>query len=219
MATFSIDSLERLGLRQPVSTAGGERDRLGQKDFLKLLTTQLTNQDPMQPMENGEFLGQMAQFSTVSGIEDLTRSFGQLAASLTQGQALQAASLVGRDVLIPAHFGELEDEGAIRGAIELQSSADEAFVEVYDAAGSRVDTVSLGATPAGLHDFEWRGNGSPAGVYELRAFVRRGGQVSAASGYLSSPVESVTLGQSGDGLRLRVQGVGEVGFDDIRRIG
>lgn len=219
MATVTIENLERLGLRQPSPPPGGERDRLGQKDFLRLLTTQLTNQDPLQPMENGEFLGQMAQFSTVSGIEDLTRSFGQLAASLTQGQALQAASLVGREVLIPASFGELEAGGAIRGAVELRASAEDVFVEIYDVSGRRVDAVSLGSAPAGLHDFEWSGNNLPPGIYEFRAFARRGGQVSAVSGFLSTPVESVTLGQAGEGLRLRVQGAGDVSFNDVRRIG
>lgn len=219
MATFTIENLERLGLKPPSPPAGGERDRLGQKDFLRLLTTQLTHQDPLRPMDNGEFLGQMAQFSTVSGIEELTRSFAQLAASLTQGQALQAASLVGREVLIPASFGELAAGGAIRGAVELRAPADDVFVEIYDVSGRRVDSVALGAAPAGLHDFAWSGNDLPPGVYEFRAFARRGGQVSAVSGFLSTPVESVTLGQGGEGVRLRVQGAGDVGLGDVRRIG
>ena len=68
--------LEAARLKESAKT--GPRDKVGQDQFLELMITQLKNQDPMKPMDNGQFLSQMAQFGTVSGINDLQKSFGSL---------------------------------------------------------------------------------------------------------------------------------------------
>ena len=82
-------------------------DELGQEDFLTLMISQFRNQDPFEPMDNGDFLGQLAQFGTVSGIENLNSAFAGLAGSIQSEQALQAANLVGRDVLAATDIGPL----------------------------------------------------------------------------------------------------------------
>ena len=96
-------------------TLAKKKTSLGQEDFLKLMTTQMTHQDPNNPMQNGEFLSQMAQFGTVSGIQDLQKSFADFANSINSDQALQASSLVGRYVSVPTSTGILPAGGEIKG--------------------------------------------------------------------------------------------------------
>src|SRR5690625_1502858 len=80
---------------------------IGQEDFLKLMVTQLQNQDPFSPMENGEFLAQIAQFTTATGIQELQQSFERFSSNIKTEQALQAASLVGRNVVVESDVGQL----------------------------------------------------------------------------------------------------------------
>ena len=95
---------------------------LGLEQFLKIMTTQLKSQDPLEPMDNGDFLGQIAQFGTVTGIENLNESFGSFSSSITNGQALQAGTLVGREVLAPVSTCYLETGSSIKGRVDLPSS-------------------------------------------------------------------------------------------------
>ncbi len=224
MTQISPELLDRLGLSRPESKQNQPTDRLGQSDFLKLMTTQLQNQDPMDPMDNGDFLGQMAQFSTVTGIEQLSKSFETLAQSLGQNQTLQAASLVGKDVLVPVEFGERTAEASMSGAVELDAAAEEVLVDVYSPNGERIRRINMGASGSGMHDFVWDGrrdDGSmaPAGVYEFRATARSGSRTEALDTFLNTRVESVSVGRDGGGLSLAVQGLGEIDFSDVRRIG
>ena len=105
----------------PPPTESG-RDELGQEDFLTLMITQFRNQDPFEPMDNGDFLGQLAQFGTVNGIEQLNSSMAGLTGSIQNDQALQAASLVGRGVLAQSNAGYLPDGGQMTGAVEVIST-------------------------------------------------------------------------------------------------
>lgn len=224
MTQISPEMLERLGLsRQQQKPEEGEMDRLGQSDFLKLMTTQLENQDPMEPMENGEFIGQMAQFSTVTGIEELSKSFEQLAQSMGQNQTLQAASLVGKDVLVPVEFGELGPDGMVNGAVDLEQSTEELQVDVYSPNGERIRRMNLGAAGSGLQEFSWDGmrddgTFAPPGVYEFKATARSGTESEAVDTFLDARVDSVAVDED-SGLALTVQGLGEISFSDVRRIG
>ncbi len=222
MTQVSTDALESMGLATYQQNSGASKDTLGQEDFLRLMTTQLTNQNPMEPMENGDFLSQMAQFSTVAGIESLTDSFNTLSASLTQGQALQAAALVGRDVLVPSQTGHLEADGTLGGAVDLSAASSGVKIGVYDAGGQLVRTLDLGALGSGLQEFEWDGrleDGSPApeGVYEFRATAADSSGTQAIGTLVKSRVESVSIDQNG-GLQLSVRGLGAIAFSDVRRI-
>jgi len=99
-----ISILQDAGLTAPPPEENS-RTELGQQDFLELMITQFKNQDPFEPMDNGDFLGQLAQFSTVSGIESLNQGFAGLSESMQSDQILQAASLVGHTILASTPVG------------------------------------------------------------------------------------------------------------------
>lgn len=211
-----VDSLRiSPGSATPVPT-----DQLGQAEFLELLTAQLQNQDPFKPMENGEFMGQMAQFSTASGIDDLNTNFMQLAGAMMQQQTLQAASLVGRDVLVPGDQAALERGGSLEGVIDLPASG-AASVTVYDSAGRRVRELPLGIQTAGSTDFRWDGRDAagremPAGTYRVTAAVAQGDTVVAAETALRSRIDSVSLADGA--VRLQLAGRTPVTLDQIRQV-
>ncbi len=217
----NMDQLDSLGLtrREPL-----KKKELGQDDFLKLMTTQLTNQDPFKPMENGEFLGQIAQFASVRGLETLNESFASLKDSLYSNQAFQASTLVGRSVLIPGNVGMLTAErGTLVGATELPAPVDDLKVHITDAVGQTVRTLSLGAQRAGTVDFVWDGkaeNGQlmPPGFYGVQAAGKVAGQAVGADTMVEAHVASVSLGGSSGSVSLNLAGLGARDFRDVREI-
>lgn len=226
MSAVNMDLLQDLGLaRRPEANTRSDPNRLGQPEFLRLMVAQLENQDPFSPMENGEFLGQLAQFGTVSGIEDLQRSFREMASSLVSNQALQAASLVERQVLVPANSMTRTSEGQVSGAVELAQSANLVSLGVYDPSGNLVRQFSLGPQGPGTHSFVWDGmtdSGEPAaaGRYRIEATALNvSGMNMQLPTYLDARVESVSITGNGGPLKLQVEGVGEVEFSKVRRIG
>ena len=195
---------------------------LGQDDFLKLMTTQLQNQDPFKPMENGDFLSQIAQFSAVEGIGDLNDGFSQLSESLVSNQALQATNLVGRQVLAPSGVAALAEGGSIRGSVELPAASGDVTVNVYDQAGQVVRRLELGAQTSGSVSFQWDGlkdDGTFAepGAYFVSAEASIDGKYEAVETLLVSDVRSVTLSNSG-GLLLDLDGIGALDFKEVRQI-
>lgn len=224
-ATVDTELLGNLGLYKSDSPAAKKSDdSLAQSDFLKLMITQLQYQDPFQPMENGEFLGQMAQFSTVSGIQDLQKSFEGFAQSVHSSQALQAASMVDRSVLVPGKQITLDPEYGQMGAVDLPASASEVTVGVYSQSGQLVRQIALGPQPPGTAEFVWdgldnAGNVAPPGTYEFRAQAAGAAGEESLEMLLASRVSSVSVDQGGGGLVLHVQGLGEVDFSQVRRIG
>ena len=134
---------------------GSNASEAGSADrFLKLLVTQLQNQDPLNPMDNAELTSQMAQINTVTGIENLNNSVQSMHASFLQMQALQGASLVGRDVTVDGNQLTLVD-GQLEGGFSLAGPADAVQVEILNPAGQVVDTLQLGAQDRGRHGFSW----------------------------------------------------------------
>jgi len=224
MDTSVLDSLKSLGLATVDTTATQKKQSLGQEEFLKLLTTQLTHQDPMKPMENGEFLGQMAQFSTVSGIQDLQASFKDFAGSISSDQALQAASLVGRYVSAPSEEALLSAGGSVAGDFELPASSNDVSVKVINPqTGDVVRNVNLGTQSAGKVEFEWDGldeNGqlSSPGVYKIEANAQIDGVNTQLATNMKSLVQSVTMGTSNTGLQVNLAGVGTVKFNQLKQI-
>lgn len=197
--------------------------RLDQEDFFKLLITQLRSQDPFRPLASGEFLSQIAQFSTVSGVQDLQRSFEQLAGSLYSNQALQASALVGRTVYVPGPKAALTAGGGLSGLIELPGSTSGLSIGIYDGAGQLVRRLALGPQPAGTVAFRWdglteAGMPAPPGLYYVKAEARRGGENVAVETLLAARVESVTLGHLGQGITLNLAGLGAVDFAQVRQI-
>lgn len=194
---------------------------LSQNDFLKLMTSQLQNQDPLKPLDNSEFVSQMAQFSTVSGIQALQNSFSTLATSLSSGQALQASSLVGHSVLTPSTTAALTSGGTMSLGVDAPASGD-VIVNVTDASGQLVRRIDLGTQAAGVTRFQWdgldsSGSAAPSGQYTFTAVVGSGSQAQAATMLTAGKVNSVSLDSSG-ALNLDVDGIGSVAFSTIRQI-
>jgi flagellar basal-body rod modification protein FlgD len=192
-------------------------DEAGSQDrFLKLLVTQLQNQDPLSPMDNAQLTSQIAQINTVSGIATLNTSVQQLSTQFLQMQSLQGASLVGKDVIVPGNKLDI-DAGVGQGGFELASAADAVKVEVMSPAGRVVDTLNLGAQSSGLHSFDWA-----SGAYDSSSNLSF--RVSATSG--STPLSSTPLmrdkvnavSTSGDALMLELQSAGSVAYTTVRAI-
>ena len=133
---------------------------LGKNEFLKLMIAQLNNQDPLSPQENGDFIAQLAQFSSVEGIENLNTSMGSMATSFRSSQALQASALVGRTVLTEIDSAMLQPGGQVSGMIDLQSSTSDLKVNIANEAGVLVNQISLGSKERGEIHFVWTGKDS-----------------------------------------------------------
>ena len=223
MSTIQDAALyEDLGLSRSLQD-NSKRNELGQDDFLKLMTTQLRNQDPTNPADNAEFMSQLAQFGTVTGIEDLKTEIQNLASSLVSNQTFQATSMLGRDVLIPANQGVLEQDGVIDGAVELPNAVSNLDIGIYDLTGQLVSNVSLGSQPPGMAAFNWDGLATdgkavPPGRYNIRAEAISGGVNEEYEVLIADKVQSVSLPAAGKALTMELAGLGEVGFSEIRQI-
>lgn len=197
-------------------------DNLGQEQFLKLLTTQLQNQDPFKPLENGEFLGQIAQFSTVSGIQELQESFKSFASSLAPTQGLQASGLIGRNVLLASDRANVDEQG-FKGAFELPARASQVKVSVYGPSGEVLDSFALGPKDSGINRYQWDGvlsNGKrlPAGNYAITVDATINNENIALENFADVPVESITFGANGNEINVNVRGLGSHAFSDILQV-
>ena len=213
----------QLGLNKTQTTETKANDKLGQAEFLELMTAQLKFQDPLKPMENGDFLAQMAQFGTVNGINELNTAFNSMSAAFQSNQALQASTMVGRQVLSPGNQAQLDATGSVHGAVELDQPASQVIVTVHDNLGQVVRRVDLGRQSAGLIEFDWNGldeagNRAAQGAYRISAEVHQGDGISAGAVMTAALVESVTVGNAGQELTLTVSGKGDVGLNQIRKI-
>lgn len=207
-----MTAIQNLFARQPQASER-KQDELGQEDFLRLMTTQLQNQDPFKPMENGDFLGQMAQFSTVSGIDRLQSTFTDTADALTGSQALQAASLVDRQVLVPSSQGAFDGENPLSGMVEVPAEASAGVLAIQNAQGQLVAQLPLVPGPGGRAAFSWDGTDGDGklalpGDYQLEARYRVGRETQAAEPLVWGRVDSVSLKGPGGGISVNVAGMG-----------
>jgi len=218
----SNEIFSTLGLSRGVQENKSSND-LALDDFMKLMVTQLNNQDPFEPMENGDFLAQIAQFGAVAGLDQLNDQFSGLASSITSGQAVQAGNLVGRRVLAPTDQGVLIPGQNINGQVTLEDAASDVTVRITDVVGQAVKEFRLGAQQAGSVDFSWDGLNNlgvyaPAGTYKIEIAAQRGGESEGLETQIYATVESVSLGKQGEGLTLNLGRQGSVAFDDIQQI-
>ncbi|BDI06776.1 flagellar hook assembly protein FlgD [Sphaerotilus microaerophilus] len=185
--------------------------------FLKLLVTQMKNQDPLSPMDNAQVTSQMAQINTVSGIEKVNESIQSMTSQFLQMQALQSASLVGKGVLVSGNALAVEEgTGTGQAAFDLSGAADSVKVEVLNGAGRVVDTLDLGAETSGRHAFEWT---APEGLADttglrFRVVATRGTQTVTATPLMRDAVQSVST--SGSTLTLQLAGGGSVAYSDVK---
>ena len=147
----------KLGISQTSETEKTKKDTLGQSDFLKLMTTQLQNQDPFAPMDNGDFIAQMAQFSTVTGIQEINNSIGRLVEEFDQARIATASNLLGHSVLVPGDTGLPDEDGELHGVLDLPEGTISTELRYLDAdSGEELFYDDLGPRPSGLVGFSWQ---------------------------------------------------------------
>jgi flagellar basal-body rod modification protein FlgD len=191
--------------------AAGSEDR-----FLTLLVAQLANQDPMNPLDNAQMTSQMAQISTVTSVDQVNQSLQGLASQLASMQALQASSLVGRDVMVEGNRLAIH-EGKASGAIDLDLPADKVVVEILSAGGQVIESFNLGALGAGRRPFEWdAGAHTTAEGLSYRVSATKGTTVVTHRTLVQDQVASV--GSDNGAMLVQLRGLGYVGYDALKTI-
>jgi flagellar basal-body rod modification protein FlgD len=190
--------------------------------FLKLLVAQLKNQDPLSPLDNAQVTSQMAQISTVNGIDKLNTTLQSLSGTMTSTQPLQAAGLVGHQVLVPGSTLTLAGGGAAAG-FSLGQPVDQLTVTVRDSLGNALHTVNLGAQTAGMQTFAWDGmadNGQKAidGSYSFEVNGLAAGKKVTAQTLSLGRVDAVRPGTGTDGVTLTLGGFGDAKLSDVQQI-
>jgi flagellar basal-body rod modification protein FlgD len=198
-----------------------KKDQLGQAEFLELMIAQLKNQDPFKAMDPSQFLGQLAQFGTVSGIAEIKEAFGTLSESMRSSQVLDGATMVGREVLVPSDEVMLQAEGSVKGAIDVPTGTNALQVNIRDANGALVRRMTL-PTASGLQEFSWDGvadNGTraAAGEYTFEAVANVAGKSGSLEMLMAGRVNSVTI-DAATGLTLNTSNLGSRSLSDVRRV-
>jgi len=211
------------GLASAAGSATGNK-ALGKDAFLQLLVTQLKNQNPLEPQDNGAFVAQLAQFSSLEGITTLNDTVSGLAGNYNSSQALQASSLVGRSVIAPGDKAVVDTTKSLSGTVVIPSSVAGATLKITDSEGKVVRTIDLGAQNAGNASFIWDGKNDagetvPAGTYSFGATTSIDGQAVALITNLPATVNSVTISQTGGELMLNLAGLGSVALSKVQTIG
>lgn len=206
--------------RTTSSNGSTESNAATESRFLTLLTTQLRNQDPMNPMQNAEITSQLAQMSTVDGIERLNKMFQSFVDAQGASDSMQAAALVGHGVLVEGRGLALTSAGAV-GGFEVDADADKVVLSIKDAAGLEVKQMSFAEVAAGSHNFTWDGttqDGSRAadGVYSIGITATKDGKDVAGRTLQFGNVSSVIRGSSGTDFQVGSLGIFK--YDDIKQI-
>ncbi len=240
----TLPTFESLGLNKETPL---EKPRLGQEDFMNLMMAQIKHQDPMKPMENGDFISQMAEFSSVSGLKEIKDSFNTLANALQSSQALQASSMVGRQVMVPGDVAELNAQGGIRGSVEIPNAAEKVTVKIFNQSGEQVTVMDLGPQRPGSTQFNWDGvikkiedNVPPVadnqfghqpenlpgnqqvradpGVYSVKAEAIIEGEPTAVKTFTVDKVDSVSLAKDKQGVTLNLKNAGATLLSEVQEI-
>lgn len=222
------DTLSQLGVRRtgvagtPEVKTALEANSLGQDAFLKLLTEQLKNQDPFEPVKNENMVAQMAQFSSVAGISEMNQTLRAMADRMDSSSAAEAIGYVGKTVLVEGDTAFPRTDGGLDAVVPLTEGADDVTVTISDQNGSLLRTLQLGAQRKGDLDIAWdgkttTGDAAGTGPFKIAATVVRNGQRLAQAVQVWSPVTSVSLGEAGPMLNLA--GLGQKPLSAVRQVG
>jgi flagellar basal-body rod modification protein FlgD len=205
---------------QSTSSSGTSAEDI-QNRFMTMLVAQMKNQDPLNPLDNSQVTSQMAQLSTVSGIEGLNTTMKTLMGSYQASQNLQASSMIGHGILAAGNKTTLS--GGVAGmGVNLASAADHVVVDVYDASGVKVNSIELNDVGAGVNSFSWDGSigdgkTAPDGTYTFKVSATNNGKTVDVSTLQFGVVGSVSFGTSGS-VVLGVPGMGDVNFGDVKQV-
>jgi flagellar basal-body rod modification protein FlgD len=218
-----LDEVTRLGTAAATTAAKRKTaNTLDITDFLRLMTTQLKNQDPLKPLDSTEFVAQLAQFGTVSGIQGMQDTLSTLSTALRSSQALSGASLVGHQILAQGTQAQFNGTATIDGQVEAPTGASQLTASITDAAGQVVRHISLPAV-AGTQAFSWDGradNGArlAPGKYSFEVIAGVGGRNESLPILLTGRVSSVSLAADGTSLTVNTPELGAVALDSVRQI-
>ncbi len=216
------------GTQLPSSSNGasgsGSNTTLTESNFFQLMTTQLEDQDPLDPMTSDQYAAELAEFSTASGVQQLQSTMSGIGQQLSSNSGVEATSLVGHSVAVSGSTLAYTGSGSAQGGFNLPSSAANVTVTVNNSSGKTVDTINLGAMNAGMQSFTWNGSetggdAAPAGYYTFQvSALGTTGSAITATPYTVVPVAGVTLGgQSGPTVNL-AYGLGSVPLSQIYQI-
>lgn len=214
------------GLKQGSAKEKTDAEKAGaltQSDFFALLTQQLAFQDPTKPVENDQMIAQMTSFTMADGISSMNNNFKDFAASMNSNQALQASSLVGRNVLVNSDKLVFDGTNEAVGSAEVPPNTSSLTVKVYNAAGELVRSAPAIEPQTGKFDYVWDGkdnNGNPlkSGLYTVKVEAEVAGKNQALKTSTYVPVTSVTLGKSTSDMTLNLYGLGAKKLSDILEI-
>jgi flagellar basal-body rod modification protein FlgD len=219
----STDPLSGLGaLAGSASSTAKARDTLDQKAFLQLMIAQFRNQDPTKPKDPSEFLSQLAQFSTVSGIQDMQSSISVLSDSLRSQNVMGGATLVGREIMAPESEIAIAADESVSGGIYVPEGVTTVEMTIKDASGQLIRRVNV-PVESGLNEFTWdgiteRGTPAGAGTYQIEAIAKFGTRSESLQVMLNTRVNSVTIDPTTNSLTLNTRGLGAVAIGDVRRV-
>ncbi|KHK64326.1 MULTISPECIES: flagellar hook assembly protein FlgD [Pseudomonas] len=211
------------GLGAATNAASGNQE-LGKDAFLQLLVTQLKNQNPLEPQDNGEFVAQLAQFSSLEGITTLNDTVSGIAGNYNSSQALQASSLVGRSVIAPGDKAVVDTSKSLNGTVVVPAAVSSLTVKIMDKDGKTVRTIDLGSQKSGNSAFIWDGKNDAgttveSGTYTFAASTTIDGQATSLITNLPATVSSVTISQTGGELMLNLAGLGSIALSKVQTIG
>jgi flagellar basal-body rod modification protein FlgD len=201
-------------LNATAAGAAGSTGTVSADSFLKLLVTQIQNQDPLNPMDNAQMTSQLAQINTVTGIGTLNPTVQGLNSQFVQMQALQGAALVGKDVTLQGNGLQISG-GVGVGGFTIAGAADNVKVDILDSAGRTVDTLQLGAPSLGTHDFSWpAGSVADGSAYSFKVTANSGAASVATTSLMQDRVDAVSTASGS--LVLDLQRSGGVPFSAIQ---
>lgn len=205
------------------NTTKQANDELTQEDFLSLLTTQLSYQDPSNPVDNSQMITQLSQMNMVSGIASLNDTATKLSDSVTSSQALMASSLVGQEVQLSGNTGYFDGVEASQFVIKAGSGAEGMVLNITDVNGSLINSIDIGDGSGDINLY-WDGtdaNGAKVnpGNYNYSINGRVNGTSTSVPVYAYAKVSSVTLGQGLDGTVLNLLGGGTMNMNEVKNIG
>jgi flagellar basal-body rod modification protein FlgD len=218
MAIASVSSSSDVNVAStPASSTAGDATITADR-FLKLLVAQMQNQDPLNPMDNAQVTSQMAQINTVTGIDKLNTTVAGLSSQFMQLQAVQGASLVGHDVIVPGNKLAIDATTAIgQGGFQIATPADAVKVEVLSASGAVVQTLNLGAQGAGMHSFDWpAGTATDASGLTFRVTATSGGVTIASTALMRDRVDAVST--DGGTFNLELDKSGLVPYSSVKAL-
>jgi flagellar basal-body rod modification protein FlgD len=224
--TTAVQSTSTTPTQALLDSVNGKKDsakdsvNATQDRFMKLLITQMKNQDPLNPMDNAQVTSQMAQLSTVTGIDKLNQTLSTLISSVETGQSYQASSMIGHNVLVAGKEVNTTGKGGYFG-VDLPIGADKVTVTIKDSAGATVRTLALGAQDAGTLPLSWDGfadDGSVArtGNYKFEVTATTAGNSVAAETLSYAQVMSIS--NSDKGIKLNLSNLTSVNTNEVKEI-